>query len=114
MSRTDAAHLGKALTDAPMNLPHGKTSAAVARPPALTADVNLVRVASEEDARRRRFLGSPTVRVGGRDVEPEAGERRDFGLKCRLYRTADGLTGLPSDEWILAALRRPMPARLHD
>ncbi|MGH2969367.1 MAG: alkylmercury lyase family protein [Solirubrobacteraceae bacterium] len=69
------------------------------------ADVELVRVESEEDARRLRFLGSPTVRVGGRDVEPGAERRRDFGLKCRLYRTPAGLTGLPRDEWIVAALR---------
>jgi hypothetical protein len=55
-------------------------------------------------AERERFLGSPTVRIDGRDVEPGAGERRDFGLKCRLYRTPNGLRGTPPDDWILDAL----------
>ncbi len=68
------------------------------------ADVELVRVESDEDAQRLRFLGSPSVRVGGRDVEAGADGRQHFGLKCRLYRTPDGLTGLPPDEWIVAAL----------
>ena len=66
--------------------------------------VELVHVGSEEDARRLGFLGSPTVRVNGRDVEPGAAERSDFGLKCRLYRTESGLTGTPPEDWILAAL----------
>lgn len=72
----------------------------------VTANVELRRVESDEDAQRIRFLGSPTVRIGGRDVEPNADERDDFGLKCRLYRTPAGLLGEPLDEWILAALDR--------
>lgn len=68
--------------------------------------LRLRRVASEDEARRLRFLGSPTVRVEGRDVEPHSEERGDYGMKCRLYRTADALSGVPPDEWILAALGR--------
>ncbi|MGI8729026.1 MAG: DF family (seleno)protein [Solirubrobacteraceae bacterium] len=52
-----------------------------------------------------RFLGSPTVRVDGRDVEPGAEARDDFALQCRLYRTDDGLRPTPPVGWILAALR---------
>jgi hypothetical protein len=33
------------------------------------------RVETDEEARRLRFLGSPTVRVDGRDVEPGADVR---------------------------------------
>jgi hypothetical protein len=67
-------------------------------------EIELTRVDSVEAAQRERFLGSPTLRIDGRDVEPEAGDRTDFGLKCRLYRTAEGLSGTPPDEWILTAL----------
>jgi hypothetical protein len=68
-------------------------------------EVDLVRVTDSEAAEQKRFLGSPTVRVDGKDVEPGADERTDFGLKCRLFRTPLGLRGTPSDEWLLAALR---------
>ncbi len=73
-------------------------------PSASAADVQLVRVTSDEEARAQRFLGSPTMRVDGSDVEPGADERTDFGLKCRLYPTPQGLLGMPVDAWILAAL----------
>jgi hypothetical protein len=41
----------------------------------------------------------------GADVEPGAGERDDFGLKCRLYHTPEGIRGVPPDELILSALK---------
>jgi len=70
------------------------------------ADVELREVADLEGAERERFLGSPTVRVDGEDIDPDAGERSDFGMKCRLYATPEGLRGLPPDEWVLDALAR--------
>ena len=60
---------------------------------------------SPEAAAEERFLGSPSVRVDGVDVDPGAAGRDDFGLKCRLYSTGAGLQGTPPDEWVLEALR---------
>ncbi len=37
-------------------------------------------VASEAEARLLRFPGSPTIRVGGRDLEPDVEARGDFSL----------------------------------
>jgi hypothetical protein len=68
------------------------------------AKVRLREIVDDETAQRERFLGSPSVRVDGRDIEPGAGQREDFGVKCRLYRSPSGLTGLPRDEWLLQAL----------
>lgn len=67
-------------------------------------EVELQRVETVEDAERTRFLGSPSVRVDGVDIEPGAQERTDFGLKCRLYRSEAGHSGLPPQEWIKRAL----------
>jgi hypothetical protein len=69
--------------------------------------IQLRRIPDEHAALRERFLGSPTVRIDGHDVEPGASERHDFGMKCRLYATGDGLSAMPLDEWILDALGRP-------
>jgi hypothetical protein len=63
------------------------------------------RVETLQEAEAQRFLGSPTVRVDGVDVEPGAEQRTDYGLKCRLYRTAAGLTGVPQEDWVRDALR---------
>ena len=54
-----------------------------------------------------RFLGSPTVRVDGCDVEPGASERDDYGMRCRLYVTDEGPRTTPPDLWMLDALSRP-------
>ena len=48
------------------------------------------RVETIGDAERERFLGPPSVRVDGYDIEPGADARTDYGLKCRLYRTESG------------------------
>lgn len=68
--------------------------------------VKLRAVDSLEEAEAEGFLGSPTVRVEGADVEPGADDRSDFGLKCRLYRTPEGPSPIPPEEWIRAALDR--------
>jgi len=68
--------------------------------------IRLTAVESVADAHRERFLGSPTLRIDGQDVDPDASRRNDYGLKCRLYRTAAGLRGTVPDELVLAALTR--------
>jgi hypothetical protein len=69
-----------------------------------TDRLELRRVETIGDAERERFLGSPSVRVDGYDIEPGADERTDYGLKCRLYRTGSGMRGEPPTDWVLAAL----------
>jgi hypothetical protein len=64
------------------------------------------RVETQNEAEALRFLGSPTVRVDGVDVEPGAEQRNDYGLKCRLYQTAAGLAGIPEEDWVREALQR--------
>jgi len=75
----------------------------------IDADLTMRRVDNVEEAERERFLGSPTIRVNGKDIEPDADRRSDFGLKCRLYRTRHGLIGTPPDAWVLAALEPHAP-----
>lgn len=44
---------------------------------------------TEEAAEREEFVGSPTIRVDGRDVQPPP-EDDLAGLVCRVYRRRDG------------------------
>ncbi len=70
------------------------------------AELLLRPVETPEAALSNRFLGSPSVRVAGQDIEPGADDRDDFGLKCRLYRSDEGLVRTPPEQWIRAALKR--------
>ncbi len=60
-------------------------------------------------ARERRFPGSPTIRVDGVDVDPGYQDPGDYTPRCRLYRTPDGLRGVPPRAWIEEALRASRP-----
>lgn len=75
----------------------------VAADEGIAADVRLLEV-TPEASERLRFLGSPSVRVNGHDVEPGADERTTFVFSCRVYRTLLGLAGQPTREWVRAAL----------
>jgi hypothetical protein len=67
------------------------------------AHLNEVLVSSTAMAHSLRFPGSPTIRINGRDIEPQYGETASFGLMCRLY--ADG-NGAPSHQRLRDAIRR--------
>jgi hypothetical protein len=51
------------------------------------AAIELVEIADEADAEREGFVGSPTIRVDGRDL---FGADEPPSLTCRVYRLADG------------------------
>lgn len=71
----------------------------------IAADVRRVDVADAESAEVHRFLGSPTIRVNGRDIEPGADDRDQYVLSCRVYHTERGMQGEPDERWLRDALR---------
>ncbi|MDQ3381889.1 MAG: hypothetical protein M3546_16510 [Actinomycetota bacterium] len=70
----------------------------------IAADVTVIEITSHAEAKKRGFLGSPTVRVNGLDVEPGTNGSREVNLGDRVYRSALGLQGWPDSQWIRAAL----------
>lgn len=69
------------------------------------AVVELSRVDTEAEAGRRGFVGSPTIRIEGSDVQ-EPGEE-PTGLSCRVYRLRDGrISALPDRDDVREALLR--------
>ena len=70
----------------------------------IAAEVELVAVSTDEEAKRLRFPGSPTIRLDGHDLFP-APEREDWRLGCRVYATPEGLLrGSPTAGMIEKAL----------
>src|ERR671911_2518270 len=67
------------------------------------AVVELVAVNTDEEARRLRFPGSPTIRVDGEDLFPVP-DRARYALGCRMYVTPEGPKGSPTAEMIEEAL----------
>jgi len=71
----------------------------------IEANVTLIAVNTDTEARRLRLPGSPTIRVDRRDLFP-APEREDWRLGCRVYATPEGLQGSPTTEMLREALKR--------
>ena len=71
----------------------------------IVATTSELQVADATIASRIGFLGSPSVRVNGADVEPSARGVRDYGLMCRIYIVDGRREGLPSREMIRLAIR---------
>ncbi len=66
----------------------------------LDAEVEEVEVRDQREAERHQFLGSPSIRVDGADIEPGAESRTEYALSCRMY----GSSGIPSRQLLKAAL----------
>jgi hypothetical protein len=68
------------------------------------ASVEMREVRTDSDAERERFVGSPTIRIGGVEVAPEPEE--PAGLTCRVYQLGDGrYSPTPDPEDIRRAIR---------
>ncbi len=67
--------------------------------------VDLREVRTDHEAEREGFVGSPTIRVDGGDVDPPRDQ--PIGLTCRVYRLGDGrISPLPDRAGLREALER--------
>ena len=60
------------------------------------ADIEIIKVESDAQAQRLRFVGSPTILINGQDIVPVP-TNAHYYLTCRAYRLEDGrISPLPS------------------
>jgi hypothetical protein len=64
----------------------------------------VIKIRDQADAYRHKFIGSPTVRVDGRDVGADAWPPTDYGFGCRIYQYEGKISGVPSKEMLRSAL----------
>lgn len=67
-------------------------------------EVREIEVSDPAQAASLSFLGSPTIRIDGRDVEPRMPESGHHGLSCRTYLVDGKRQGVPRREWICEAI----------
>jgi hypothetical protein len=77
----------------------------VLRDEGVQAEIEMVEVKDDEQARAERFPGSPTIRIDGREAIPAA-DVEPASLTCRVYRLRDGRPSpTPDPEDLRAAIR---------
>jgi hypothetical protein len=78
----------------------------ILREEGVETDVSRIEITDDEQARRERFPGSPTIRIDGEDILPPE-ETEPYSLTCRVYRLRDGrISPTPDPDDVRAAVRR--------
>ena len=72
----------------------------------IDTEISLILIETPEDARQLHFIGSPTVRINGIDIESNIKNRKDYGLRSRLYTIDDKKSGYPSKDMIRDAIKK--------
>src|SRR4051812_35375081 len=74
--------------------------------------VEVREVTTDEAAAQASFVGSPTTRIDGRDIQPPAHE--PAALTCRVYRLRDGrISPTPDPDDVRDALKEAVHAAEH-
>ena len=66
----------------------------------------MIQVTDPVDAQTKRFIGSPTIRIDGSDVEGPDADANGYAYGCRVYRDEGRTVGWPSVGQIRQALKR--------
>ena len=69
----------------------------------LAAGINLVRVETDEEAQKQHFVGSPSIRLNGKDLFPV--DHDNYALGCRVYQTPEGMRGWPTEAMLIDSIR---------
>lgn len=68
----------------------------------VVAEINEICIGDAAGAGRHRFLGSPSIRIDGDDIDPAARDSEEYGFMCRTY---PGGEGIPPVEMLARAVR---------
>jgi len=79
-------------------------------------DIEIVTVPVDgpEDARAKKSLGTPTVRVNGMDVEYAEREPEEYSAGGRYYATPDGWKPQPARGMIVRAIKAARAREQHN
>lgn len=72
----------------------------------LPARFEVILINNQVSAEKYRFFGSPTIRINGQDIDPEAVSIEKFGQEaCRPYFWRDKFYDYPPKDMILEAVK---------
>jgi hypothetical protein len=71
----------------------------------IEASVERVKVSSENEAKRLKFSGSPTVRINGVDIDPMF-KGTEGAIGCRVYTYQGKIYEYPPKDMIAEAIKK--------
>lgn len=61
-------------------------------------------IIDRETAQAERFVGSPSIRINGEDIDPAARASTTYNRMCRIYWVEGGFLGWPTRDMIEEAV----------
>jgi hypothetical protein len=92
------------VADCPNRQPTIEIVQEVLREQGLRPDIIQLEISDPAQAAALSFVGSPTVRVDGKDVEPSVNLFPPCGVSCRTYFVDGRFERTPRREWIRNAV----------
>lgn len=76
---------------------------------AIEAEIKLIHVDDDEAAKKHKFLGSPSIRIGHVDLEDKGDG--EYSMQCRRYADGDRVIGYPPRAMIVKKLVTHMKSK---
>jgi len=70
----------------------------------IEASVKRINVDSENLVKVHRFLGSPSIKINGRDIEIDSRSSNEFGKRCRIFDNNGVPGGVPPKSMVRRAI----------
>ncbi|HDZ86963.1 MAG TPA: DUF2703 domain-containing protein [Actinobacteria bacterium] len=74
----------------------------------LSEDFETVKIETDDEAKKHHFIGSPTIRVDGEDIDPAAQGQTISRKGCRIYKTPEGIKGEPTVRMITEVIKKKL------
>lgn len=72
----------------------------------MVVDIELLNVADNEDAVTKRFLGSPSIRINGKDIEIDEDGATQYSMPCQVYWGGGHMGGVPPKALPVSTLKK--------
>jgi hypothetical protein len=72
----------------------------------IEANKEFIKVVNNDDAVVKRFLGSPSIRINGHDIEIEENEHTQYSIGCRIYGRGQEISGVPHKDILISEIRK--------
>lgn len=74
----------------------------------ISEPITMLEIKDDEQAAQEKFLGSPSIRINGRDLWFE--NRENYSLSCRVYGTPAGVKGYPTVDMLRSRIKSAVTA----
>lgn len=71
----------------------------------LQDEVHQIEIRTQAEAEAMGFVGSPSIRINGADIESWARTAKTFGMSCRTYLHGSQRSGVPSRDLLRHAIK---------